>query len=84
MSRAVRLAAALAVACGARPSPECEKYLTCAEAAAPNSTRSQVLTYGTSGTCWSNAGDAEACTALCKLALDAVRSDAGRVTPECQ
>ena len=74
----------LMVACGARPSPECERYLTCAEAAAPMSTRSQVATYGTGGTCWSNASDSEACTALCKLAIQAVRADAGRTTAECQ
>ncbi len=76
--------ALLLLACGAKPSPECERYLACAEAVAPMSTKNQAATYGTGGSCWSGASDAQACTELCRVATLAVRADAGRTTPECQ
>lgn len=82
MRRALTLL--LAAACGGPRSAECDRYLACAEAAAPLSTRNQAATYGPNGTCWANESDAAACAELCEQALLAVRADAGRTTPQCQ
>jgi hypothetical protein len=72
------------VACGGIPqSKECEKYLACSEAVEPMSTMQSRLTYGPGGTCWMNAGDAEGCTGVCKLAVQALQLGAGMSTPEC-
>ena len=80
-----RLFALLLAGCGglAQP-PECERYLACAEAVSPTSTRNSALTYGRGGTCWQNAADAQSCREVCKLAVQALQLGVGRSTPECQ
>ena len=71
--------------CGAGGQPEeCRKYLACSEAVQPMSTMQTRLTYGPGGTCWSNAGDAESCREVCRLAVEALKLGAGASTPECQ
>jgi hypothetical protein len=72
-------------ACGGlSQAPECAKFLSCTSAVSPMSQRVEQPTYGPGGTCWQNPSDAEACTDICKKAVEALQMGPGASHGECK
>ena len=84
MTRALGLLSlGLLVACGGQ-SPECKKYLECANAVLEGAGDSQNSRYGPQGSCWSTSVEAaDACTRTCKSAVAEVVA-AGNAPAACQ
>lgn len=81
------LVAVALTACGdgGGQSDECKNYIACAEAVTPGTKASLENTYGEDGTCWSTTDlAADACTAACTTAFDALKAGAGKDKAECK
>jgi hypothetical protein len=72
MRRLVFLTLLGLTACGGQ-TPECKKYVDCANAVSEGAGDAVASRYGTDGTCWKASDqEAEACTRACKAAVQSV------------